>query len=143
MKSSVRGSAPRILLAGICEMLVTMAVGGCALFQESPQERARRIEPMLSAAGFHMVPADNQQKASAIESLPKLRMRYYTKDGQLTYWFADPDYCHCVYTGNEAAYQRYENLKIQAQMAQQAEMAAEANEEAAEQMSIPPPFFWY
>jgi hypothetical protein len=25
--------------------------------QETPQERADRIEPMLAAAGFHMLPA--------------------------------------------------------------------------------------
>ncbi len=98
---------------------------------------------MLSAAGFNMLPADNDQKIRAIQSLPPLKMRYYAKDGQLTYWFADPDYCHCVYTGNEAAYQRYQNLKIQSQMAQQAEIAAEANEEAAEEMAMPQPFFWY
>ena len=131
----------RTLLSGVC-MMFAVALGACSLFQESPQQRAQRIEPMLSAAGFHMQPADNEQKRSAIQSLPPLKMRYYTKGGQLTYWFADPDYCQCVYTGNEAAYQRYQNLKIQNQMAQQAEMTAEANEEAAEEMSMPSPFFW-
>lgn len=132
----------RTFLSGLC-LMSAIALGACALFQESPQQRAQRIEPMLSAAGFNMLPADNEQKISAIQSLPPLKMRYYAKNGQLTYWFADPDYCHCVYTGNEAAYQRYQNLKIQAQMAQQAEMTAEANEEAAEEMAMPPPFFWY
>jgi len=132
---------PRTFLSGIC-LMFAVALSACALFQESPRQRAERIEPMLSAAGFNMLPADNDQKISAIQSLPPLKMRYYTKDGKLTYWFADPDYCRCVYTGNEAAYQRYQNLKIQSQMAQQAEMAAEANEEAAEETSMPPPFFW-
>lgn len=132
----------RTFLSSFC-LMFGAALSACALFQESPQQRAQRIEPMLSAAGFNMLPADNEQKISAIQSLPPLKMRYYAKNGQLTYWFADPDYCHCVYTGNEAAYQRYQNLKIQAQMAQQAEMTAEANEEAAEEMAMPPPFFWY
>jgi hypothetical protein len=45
--------------------------------------------------------------------------------------------------GNEAAYQRYQNLKIQSQMEQRAEMSAEANEAAAEEMSMPPPFSWH
>jgi hypothetical protein len=132
----------RTFLFGTCLMLAA-AIGACALFQESPEQRAKRIEPMLSAAGFHMIPADNDQKVSAIQPLPPLRMRYYAKNGKLSYWFADRDYCHCVFVGDEGAYQRYENLKIQKQLAQQQEMTAEENEQAAEQMMMPPPFFWY
>ena len=73
----------RTFLFGTCLMLAA-AIGACALFQESPEQRAKRIEPMLSAAGFHMIPADNDQKVSAIQPLPPLRMRYYAKNGKLT-----------------------------------------------------------
>ncbi len=131
----------RGLLIGMCVMLGT-ALGACALFRQTPQERAKQIEPMLSAAGFNMVPADNPDKLKGIQSLPPLKIRYYTANGQLHYWFADPDYCRCVYTGNEAAYQQYEKLKLQSQMVQQEQMAAEANEDAAEEMMMPGPFMW-
>src|SRR5271155_422192 len=131
----------RIFLSALCLMLLA-TLSACSLFQETPEARARRLEPMLSAAGFNILPADNDQKISAIQSLPPLKMRYYTKDGKLRYWFADPDYCHCVYVGNETAYQSYQKLKLQSQMAQQSEMAAELNEDAAEQLEMPNPFFW-
>ena len=129
----------RILRPALCAIIL-VALGACSLFQETPQQRAQRLEPMLSAAGFNMLPADNDQKLSALQGLPPLKMRYYTKDGKLRYWFADPNFCHCVYTGDQTAYQRYENLKIQARLAEQAQMTAEENEEAAEEMVIPGPF---
>lgn len=132
----------RPLVYGFCLMLV-IAAGACSLFQESPVAKAKAIEPMLSAAGFNMLPADNDQKIGAIKSLPPLKMRYDTKDGQLRYWFADPDYCNCVYVGNEAAYQRYQSIRIQTRNAQTAEMAAELNQDAAVEAMSMPPFFWY
>jgi len=90
-----------------------------------------------------MLPADNEQRLSVIQSLPRLKMRYYTgKSGRVQYWFADPDFCNCIYIGDEAAYQRYQNLKIQEQIAQQSQMAAAEEEAAAEQMAMPGPFWW-
>ncbi len=63
---------------------------------------------MLSAAGFKMLPADTQDKLAHAQSLPQLKVKYFTDpDGTLHYWMADAQYCHCVYIGNEAAYQKF------------------------------------
>jgi len=45
--------------------IVSLMLWGCA---ESPQHRAQRLEPMLSAAGFHMLPADTRQREQEVAS---------------------------------------------------------------------------
>ena len=49
------------------------------------------------------------------------------------YWFADPVVCHCLFVGNEKAYQRYQQIKLRERMQQQATETAMLNEDAAEQ----------
>ncbi len=117
---------------------------GCA---ETPRQRAYRLEPMLSAAGFHMVPADTAERQQELKAHTPLKVRYYFANGKPHYWFADPYVCNCVYIGDEAAYQKYQQLKLEQRMVQQAEAAAEMNENAAQLeqfnwMMWPGPFFY-
>lgn len=119
---------------------IMLSLYGCSMLGiggPTPRQRAEDLEPMLSAAGFHMVPADAPEKIQHLKTLPPLKMNYYTgKDGSLLYWFADPDYCHCLYLGNETAYQKYENLRVQARIAQNEQEAAEENYETQQQMQM-------
>jgi hypothetical protein len=110
--------------------IVSLMLHGCA---ESVQHRAQRLEPMLSAAGFQMLPADTPQREQALTSHTPLKMRYHFSNGKPHYWFADPYVCNCVYVGNEAEFQKYQQLKLQEQMVQREQVAAEMNENAAEQ----------
>ena len=113
------------------------ALAGCALTQPSPAERAHYLEPMLSAAGFRLVPADTPQKIQRLAALAPLKVSYYAgKDGKTHYWFADPDHCHCFYVGDEAAYQKYQDLRLQARIAREKQEAAEENYEASQQMQM-------
>ncbi len=93
--------------------------GGSGLLGSSaktPQQRAMETEPMLTAAGFQTVSPDQSAHQQQLASLPALRLHYYTTtDGQQRYWYADPDYCHCLYVGDAGAYQRYESLRMQNQ----------------------------
>src|SRR5579884_4108919 len=74
----------------------------------TPQERAMEVEPMLTAAGFQTLSPQQPAHQQQLASLPALRLHYYTTpDGQQRYWYADPNYCHCLYVGDAAAYQRY------------------------------------
>jgi hypothetical protein len=124
--------------------LSCLLVAGCA---ETARQRARRLEPLLSAAGFHMVPADSPERQQELASHTPLKMRYYVVNGRPRYWFGDPYVCHCVYVGDEAAYQRYQQLKLEQRMVEQAMAAAEMNEDAAQMeqfnwMLWPDPFFY-
>jgi hypothetical protein len=106
------------------------AIAACA---ETPEHRAQRLEPMLSAAGFHMVSADTPARADELNSMTPLKMRYFSQGGKMHYWFADPVVFHCLFVGNENAYQRYQQIKLQERMQQQAAETAMLNEDAAEQ----------
>ncbi|HEY2526146.1 MAG TPA: hypothetical protein VGI29_13870 [Candidatus Binataceae bacterium] len=128
--------------------LAAALVAGCSMFQETPQQRAQRIEPMLAAAGFRMLPADTPARVAETERLTPLKVRYYFDNGKPRYWFNDPVSCHCVYVGGEKNYQQYEQIRLSQQAAQQEAAAAELNEDAAaqEQMNMmlwPGPFIMY
>jgi hypothetical protein len=133
-----------------CLICICFAIvlAGCAMLGlgVTPQQRAEYLEPMLSAAGFHMLPADTAEKLAHLKKLPPLKLNYYlNKGGQLRYWFADPDYCHCLYLGTEEAYQKYQNLRLKAQVAKEEQEAAEQNYEAAQQnqMNMMDPFMGF
>jgi hypothetical protein len=97
----------------------SVALFGCASLQPqppTPQQQAEQIEPMLSAAGFRMLPADTPERQKQLDSLLPLQVQYYIgKTGNLHYWMADPNYCKCMYIGTEEAYQKYEKLKLDEQ----------------------------
>ena len=63
-------------------------------------QRAQRIEPMLSPAGFHMQPADTPAREQTLEGMTPLKVRFYPYNGKMHYWFADPVYCNCIFAGN-------------------------------------------
>jgi hypothetical protein len=128
---------------GAAVLLMAVLIAACSAFQETPAQKAQRIEPVLSAAGFHMVTADNPKKQEVFASMPPLTMHYYVaKDGKPRYWFADPYECNCVYEGDAKAYQRYQNLRLQQKLVKEEEQAAELNQDAAMQMNMYDPLFF-
>ncbi len=105
---------------------------------------------MLSAAGFKMIPADTPEKLAHAQSLPQLKLKYFTgKDGAPRYWMADAQFCHCVYVGTEANYQSFKQMQFQARLAAEQNESAEMQQQAAqeEQMEFMDPMFigpmWY
>ena len=110
--------------------MLALIVGGCA---ETPQQKAQQIEPLLSAAGFHMHPADTPEREDALKALTPYKMNYYPKGGTLHYWYADPGFCDCIYVGKEANYQQFQKLRLEQRMANEQAQAAQMNEEVAQQ----------
>jgi len=140
-------SRPSRRIAAAFALAMAALLAGCFM-QETPQQRAQRIEPMLSAAGFHMLPADTPERVAETQRLTPLKVRYYIDNGKPRYWFNDPVNCHCVYVGSEKNYQQYEQIRLSQQAAQQEAEAAQMNEEAAQQeqmnmMLWPGPFMMY
>lgn len=133
------GLAVAAILAVACE--------SCALIRQSPEQRAQHLEPMLSAAGFRMIPAHTPAKLKKLQSLPPLKVRYYLgNEGEAHYWFADPYRCGCLYMGGQRAYQRYEKMRVENRIAREREEAAQQNLEASENYEMAPfgfpPFFF-
>jgi hypothetical protein len=120
-------------------MLVAGAIiltGGCSLFRQTPQEKAREVEPLLSAAGFRMKLADTPEKLAHLQTLPALKLIPHQKDGVVYYGFADPYVCKCLYVGDQAAYQQFQKLAVQKQIADEQRQAAMMNENAAADWSM-------
>lgn len=113
---------PQQLRISLVLVLSIAALAGCGSIKSvepqppTQQQQAEQIEPMLSAAGFRMIPADTPERQQHLESLVPLKVNYYVgKTGNLHYYMADPDYCKCMYVGSEQDYQQYEKLKLNEQ----------------------------
>lgn len=120
---------------------LVLGIAGCAALNQgdelTPVERAKDVEPMLQAAGFSSFAAQTPDQMKQLQALPPQKLAYYVGgQGQTRYWYADPDYCKCVFQGNEDAYQRYEDIRLQNQLAQREQAAAEQNLAAQQQMMM-------
>jgi hypothetical protein len=125
------------LLAAFVSVVLAAALAGCAALKPTPQQRAQHLDPMLSAAGFQMIPASTAEKSAQLKQLPPLKVNYYAgKDGKLRYWMADPYDCNCILVGDEQAYQKYQDLRLQARLAREQEEATEEQAEAAQEMQM-------
>jgi hypothetical protein len=123
-------------------LALALAAAGCSqlstLGEPSPQERAAHkaetIEPMLSAAGFTMLPATTPEREQEMANLTPLEISYYVgKTGRLHYWMADPEFCHCIYYGSDESYQRYEQMRLQEKWTARENEAARENLEAQQE----------
>jgi hypothetical protein len=109
-------------------LLLLCFIAGCA---ESHEQRASRLEPFLSQAGFRAVPANTPARAEKLHQLTALKVSYLTHNGKLVYWFPDPYVCHCLYRGNEQNYEKYHELRVEASKAEDFD-AGEANQADAQ-----------
>lgn len=82
----------------------------------------------LLTAGFRAIPADTPEKKAHLETMPKLLFSSVMRDGQRRYLLADPYSCHCLYVGDEAAYDRYTDIEVGRELS--ASERAEARQEA-------------
>lgn len=105
-------------------VLVAMAVlllGSCATLRK---DSVTDTEQSLAAAGFHQRAADTSERLAHLQSLPPQKLFSKTRDGELYYLYADQEFCNCLYVGDEAAYDRYQNLSIEKQIVGEEEAAA-------------------
>jgi hypothetical protein len=119
--------------------MVALVAGGCAAMRKSDVDTQ---EQLLSAAGFQMKLADTPQKLAHLQTLTAQKLVPHTRDGKLYYVYADPEFCKCMFVGNEPAYQKYQQLAIQQKLAQERLNAAAMNENAAMNWGMWGPFWW-
>jgi hypothetical protein len=128
----------RWLAALLATAAVALTVSGCTYFR---REDADHTESTLAAAGFQMKPADTPKREAGLAEFPVRKLVSRVRDGQVTYFYADPDFCKCLYFGNQEQYARYKQLAIQQQIAQEQVDAAEMNEDAAMDWGMWGPFW--
>jgi hypothetical protein len=132
---TLAGRMTRITLIGLGALMalfcacatVNQAGPQSSLSAQTPQEQAQQIEPMLDTAGFQSLPASTPEQKSRLKALPAMKLGYYTdQHGAANYWLSDPDYCGCLFHGDEAAYQRYQVLQKDNQTAENDRQALQA-----------------
>ena len=105
-----------------------LALIGCTAIEDRDAEQT---EQLLAAAGFDMRTADAPAKLADLERLAQHKIVRHERDGQIYYVYADATACKCMYVGDQADYDQFEKLQVQEDIAQQEEMSAEMNEQAA------------
>ncbi len=102
----------------ICRLVSIVVISMCLGCAESATQRANRVEPLLSQAGFTVVPADNPTRSAKINDLTPLKVTSFSQGGKTRYWFADPYVCKCVFRGTEQNYEMYRTLVKQQDLAE-------------------------
>ena len=76
------------------------------------------MEPMLSQAGFSVIPADTPARIEKLDNIKPAKLSYFPVNGKSFYWFADPYVCHCVFRGTEQNYHMYQALNADQERAE-------------------------
>jgi hypothetical protein len=111
--------------------VLVLALAGCAVVKEVQKNEAADKEQLLAAAGFQVKLADTPQKMAHLQTLTQRKLITHERNGKVYYVYADALNCQCLYVGNAAAYQRFQQMQIDRQVAAQQRMAAEMNYDAA------------
>ncbi len=101
-----------------------LTVAACA----TPEERAVAREDLLSAAGFTVQPADTPARVASLRNLPPNKVVQQIRGGTVSYVYADPLVCACLYTGDQAAFGRYRQEVFQRRLADEQAMTTQMNQ---------------
>jgi uncharacterized protein YdbL (DUF1318 family) len=124
---------------GVALVSVVVVTSGCAAMRRSDVDTQ---EQLLSAAGFQMKLADTPDKLKHLQELTSQKLVPHTRDGKLYYVYADPEFCKCMFVGNEPAYQKYQDLALKQKLSQERLNAAAMNENAAMNWGMWGPYWW-
>lgn len=94
---------------------------GCTAIEKS---NAMDAERMLSAAGFKMKFAETPERLAHLQTMTQRTVVPHPKDGEVYYAYADAKFCKCLYMGSEKAYQQYQKMAIEQNIAQMNENAS-------------------
>jgi hypothetical protein len=93
----------RINRVGVIALIVGLFGGAVAAGQEGADMK-------LEDVGFTMRPANTTEQMERLRLLPARKFVARTKNGSRYYLYADPDYCRCIFVGNELAMKNYRAL---------------------------------
>jgi hypothetical protein len=67
----------------------------------------------LSSAGFRVQLANDAAGKKALRALPPHQFITHGINGQVRYFYAEPQHCNCVFVGTQQAYDSYRNMLSQ------------------------------
>jgi hypothetical protein len=113
---------------------------GCA---HSQKRKTEEVEELLAAAGFTMKPADTPEKFAKLQAMEQHKILAHSMDDGVYFTYADAEDCRCLFAGDQAAYQRFHELAVKKEIAQDIREAAEARERAAMDWGYWGPWPWW
>ncbi len=111
----------RRLGALCCLSIPLLTLGACA----TKQEQVTQKEDSLAAAGFMVQPASTPERQAMLNKLPPHHFVQRVHGDIVTYVYADPLVCDCLYIGSQQAYAQYRQEKQQQKIADEQEMTAQ------------------
>ena len=87
--------------------ILALVVG---LFSGNVEAGQEGTDMKLDDMGFIMRPANTPAQIERLRLLPARKFVARTKNGSRCYLYADPDYCRCIFVGNELAMKNYRAL---------------------------------
>lgn len=112
-------------------VLITLAVAACA-------QSVGGTENALTQAGFRIAPADTPRRMAALTALQPHKLSMQIRDAKAVWVYADPTICHCLYVGDQIAYDTYLARLREKQDLEYADIVRRANANNA----LPYPFQW-
>jgi hypothetical protein len=88
-------------------------------------------EDSLAAAGFILRPANTPERIAMLKRLPPNRFLRREKGDVVSYVYADPIVCSCLYVGTQQAYSQYLRDRQQKEIADQQQLAAQEYSDAS------------
>jgi len=113
-----------IILLSLAAGIVLSALGGCASVGST------NTESLLSAAGFIVRTPETPKQKQIYARLPAYKVHRATVNDKVFYVYKD-EKAGVAYVGHEPEYQRYKQLAVRQEIAQDQYMAAELDRESA------------
>jgi hypothetical protein len=108
-------------------VLVALAIAVAACTTDSITNK----EDSLAAAGFTIRPANTPKREAMLRSLPANKFLKSVHGNNVTYVYADPVVCGCLYVGSQKAYGNYQAVALQEKIANRRLIAAEFYQDAS------------
>ena len=102
-------------------LLPVLALGACMTQQQLVSDK----EDSLAAAGFVLRPANTPERQAMLNRLPPHKFVRRVKGDNVSYVYADPLVCDCLYVGSQQAYGTYQAALQQKRIADEQEMTAQ------------------
>ena len=113
-------------------ILIVLAVASAALFLTSCAEmQSGNTTSLLTAAGFRARTPQTPTQQQIYAALPPYQVERATVKGKGVFYVYKDEKAGIAYVGREQEYQRYQQLAVQQQIAQNYYMAAEMDRAAA------------
>jgi len=136
MKPKLRNSN---IIISLTTVVGAILLAGCASMTSA------NTESLLSAAGFRVRTPQTPKQQQIYAALPPYQVERATVKGKGVFYVYKDEKAGVAYVGREQEYQRYQQLAIQQQIAQERYMAAQMEADAAWQWygAWGPRAFWW